>query len=179
MTKDMTDRELYIFLFLQFLSFWKHFSAAYSIIELLSDVLHCRSIGSSRRTGSNYFLVIGFASGITSGFGGVLLRRNSVQVIKRAVRRSMGASTSLCSCYYSDFDGFKSFYIKTCVGKCYAGRYYRGCHSYTDIYLCAYFCSMFYNMIASIYNIGRHKTPLLFSDSVISTQCDFGPCIYY
>lgn len=184
MTKDMTKGSPWrlIFFFTIPVLLGNIFQQLYSMVDtiIVGRFVSVEALAAVGATGSIYFLVIGFASGITSGFGIVVAQKFGAGD-ERAVRRSIGTSTSLCIIITVLLTVLSLSTSRLVLELMHTPTdIIEDAITYINIIYAGIFASMFYNMIASILRaLGDSKTPLYFSYPVISAQCYFRPCPYY
>ena len=99
MTKDMTKGSPWrlIFFFTVPVLLGNIFQQLYSMVDtiIVGRFVSVQALAAVGATGSISFLVIGFATGITSGFGIVIAQKFGAGD-EKAVRRSVGVSIVLC-----------------------------------------------------------------------------------
>lgn len=167
MTKDMTKGSPWrlIFFFTIPVLLGNIFQQLYSMVDtiIVGRFVSVEALAAVGATGSIYFLVIGFATGITSGFG-IVIAQKFGSGDEHAVRRSIGTSTMLCLIITV---------ILTVLSLSTSRLVLELMHTpadiiedailYINIIYAGIFASMFYNMIASVLRaLGDSKTPLYF-----------------
>ena len=167
MTKDMTKGSPWklIFFFTIPVLLGNIFQQLYSMVDtiIVGRFVSVEALAAVGATGSISFLVIGFASGITSGFGIVVAQKFGAGD-ERAVRRSIGTSTSLCSIITVILTALSLSTSRLVLEMMHTpADIIEDAIAYINIIYVGIFASMFYNMIASILRaLGDSKTPLYF-----------------
>ena len=165
MTKDMTKGSPWrlIFFFTVPVLLGNIFQQLYSMVDtiIVGRFVSVQALAAVGATGSISFLVIGFATGITSGFGIVIAQKFGAG---KAVRRSVGVSIVLCiiiTIILTILSLSTSRFVLELMNT--PDDIINDAVIYINIIYAGIFATIYYNMVASILRaLGDSKTPLYF-----------------
>ena len=167
MTKDMTKGSPWrlIFFFTVPVLLGNIFQQLYSMVDtiIVGRFVSVQALAAVGATGSISFLVIGFATGITSGFGIVIAQKFGAGD-EKAVRRSVGVSIVLCiiiTIILTILSLTTSRFVLELMNT--PDDIINDAVIYINIIYAGIFATIYYNMVASILRaLGDSKTPLYF-----------------
>ena len=167
MTKDMTKGSPWrlIFFFTVPVLLGNIFQQLYSMVDtiIVGRFVSVQALAAVGATGSISFLVIGFATGITSGFGIVIAQKFGAGD-EKAVRRSVGVSIVLCiiiTIILTILSLSTSRFVLELMNT--PDDIINDAVIYINIIYAGIFATIYYNMVASILRaLGDSKTPLYF-----------------
>ena len=179
MTKDMTKGSPWrlIFFFTVPVLLGNIFQQLYSMVDtiIVGRFVSVQALAAVGATGSISFLVIGFATGITSGFGIVIAQKFGAGD-EKAVRRSVGVSIVLCiiiTIILTILSLTTSRFVLELMNT--PDDIINDAVIYINIIYAGIFATIYYNMVASILRaLGDSKTPhyFLILSSILNVVLD-------